>query len=132
MKKLIRLTESDLHNIIENTVRRVLKESEEPYDWDNLDDERKDFENFTSWRNKDEIDKLDRAMTKPKYARTPEDNEAISRCLIDKECFPNGNTDNAKRSWDWGYKSGIRNESKLRRIDKGIHCKGVDKNNFRK
>lgn len=26
MKKLIRLTESDLHNIIENTVRRVLKE----------------------------------------------------------------------------------------------------------
>ena len=28
MKKLIRLTESDLHNIIENTVRRVLKDKE--------------------------------------------------------------------------------------------------------
>lgn len=53
MKKIIRLTESDLHNIIKKSVNRVLRESEyldaEPYDidvFDNTYDD--DFDNIMS------------------------------------------------------------------------------------
>lgn len=31
MKTIIRLTESDLHNIVSNSVRRILREAEDPY-----------------------------------------------------------------------------------------------------
>lgn len=38
MKKIIRLTESDLHNIIERSVKRVLKEDVLGNDWRENDD----------------------------------------------------------------------------------------------
>lgn len=53
MKKTIRLTESDLHNIIKKSVNRVLRESEyldaEPYDIDVFDNTyNDDFDNIMS------------------------------------------------------------------------------------
>lgn len=53
MKKIIRLTESDLHNIIKKSVNRVLRESEyldaEPYDIDIFDNTYDDeFDNIMS------------------------------------------------------------------------------------
>ena len=53
MKKIIRLTESDLHNIIKKSVNRVLRESEyldaEPYDIDVFDNTyNDDFDNIMS------------------------------------------------------------------------------------
>ena len=32
-KRIIRLTESDLHRIIKNSVKKIIREAEEPYDW---------------------------------------------------------------------------------------------------
>jgi len=53
MKKIIRLTESDLHNIIKESVNKVLRESEyldaEPYDIDVFDNTyNDDFDNIMS------------------------------------------------------------------------------------
>ena len=62
MKRTIKLTESELRRMIAESVKRVLKETED-YDWDGLDQERKDWENLMSWRNKEEVDANDRVIT---------------------------------------------------------------------
>ena len=45
-KKIIRLTESDLHRIVKESVQRVLKESKslDPYEWAEDEDEFNDLE----------------------------------------------------------------------------------------
>ena len=76
MKKIIRLTESDLHRIIENSVRRVLKENNVPvgkYDGADLDDvhpyyaqyPKKKAEELASW------DAYDRASERYPYNSRP-------------------------------------------------------------
>ena len=76
MKKIIRLTEGDLHRIIENTVRRILKENDVPigkYDRADLGDvypyyaqyPKKKAEELASW------DAYDRANSKYPYNGKP-------------------------------------------------------------
>lgn len=55
MKRTIRLTEADLHNVIRNSVKCVLREMEE-YDWDYPESDLpsiKKLENNASWKNKE-------------------------------------------------------------------------------
>ena len=55
-KNIIRITESDLHNIIVNTVKRVLKEDVLGNDWNAIDDN-ENFNvnnNYEVFKNQDE------------------------------------------------------------------------------
>ena len=121
MRKIIRLTESELRHMIAESVRRVLREQDE-YDWDNLDQDRKDFENHLSWRNKEEVDANDRAISKgssPKSVGMSDDEYKRWDKYFERE---KDTRPNAKMHWDWGYKSGIEPfsfEKKSELIDLG-------------
>jgi hypothetical protein len=45
-KKLIRLTESDLHRIVKESVNRILRENEIPNDWGEFMSEHPDYANI--------------------------------------------------------------------------------------
>lgn len=102
MKKTIRLSESELHRVIKESVRKILKEDSEPYKWEGLDDDRKEFEKHLSWRNKEEVDANDKAITNPLSYMNKQDSDRIGQMIQANRTSKPG----AKMSWDWGYKSG--------------------------
>lgn len=64
MKKVIRLTESDLHNIIKKSVQKVLNEHEgwKEEDWNSNypyeDDDYEDDDPFTKWKEDKEAEMM--------------------------------------------------------------------------
>jgi len=93
-KQVIRLTESDLHRIIKESVKQILSEDIHPDD--------KEKENFFSWRNKEEADKRDRRDTNAYQNLSKEDRNGYFDDLKDLAAKKR-NTD-AKRHWDFGYR----------------------------
>ena len=93
-KQVIRLTESDLHRIIKESVKQILSEDIHPDD--------KGKENFFSWRNKEEADKRDRRDTNAYQNLSKEDRNGYFDDLEDLAAKKR-NTD-AKRHWDFGYR----------------------------
>ena len=110
MKQTIKLRESELRRMIVESVKRVLKETED-YDWDGLDQERKDWENLMSWRNKEEVDANDRVITNDLDGRYMSD-EDQKRFDNFYDNYYNAKP-NAKRHWDFGYKSGVEDPRNL-------------------
>lgn len=55
MKRIIRLTESELHRIVKNTVKRVLREQREPWDHHDPDYEDDWFENLPDMEKDDDL-----------------------------------------------------------------------------
>jgi len=77
MRRRIRLTESDLRNLISESVRRILKENDE-YDWDEFEADpegTKDLENDISWNIKDIGDRKGMADTMPAEVMWDERND---------------------------------------------------------
>ena len=77
MRRRIRLTESDLRNLISESVRRILKENDE-YDWDEFEADpegTKDLENDISWNIKDIGDRKGMADTMPEELMWDEKND---------------------------------------------------------
>lgn len=99
-----RITESRLRSIIREAVEDAMSDFDEPYDYEGLDDERKDFENFLSWRNKDEVDANDRVMTMDVADFDDDDQRRFDSVMNDMA----DTRPNARRHWDWGYRSGLR------------------------
>lgn len=93
MKKTIRHKEG---------VGKILKEEHEPYNWEGLDDDRKEFEKHLLWRNKEEVDANDRVITNPLSYMNKQDCDRVRRMIQANRTSKPG----AKMSWDWGYKSG--------------------------
>lgn len=115
-----RLRGSDLRRVISENVKRVLREFDEPYDWEGLDDDRKDFENFLSWRNKEEVDANDRVMSGDLDGTfiPPEDYERANEFFRDQEMAKE--RPDAKRHWDWGYKSALPDDLATLTLPDGI------------
>lgn len=55
MKRIIRLTESDLHRIVKNAVKRIIKEQCEPWDHHNPDYDDGWFENLPDAEKDDDL-----------------------------------------------------------------------------
>lgn len=128
MRRRIRLTESDLRNLISESVRRILKENED-YDWENVDwgsanyepdEDMKDFQNHMSWRNKEEVDANDRVMSGDLDGTfiPPEDYERANEFFRDQEVSKE--RPDAKRHWDWGYKSALPDDLSTLTLPDGI------------
>ena len=97
MKRTIRLTESELRNMISESVRRVLREQGE-YDWEEYEQDpesTKDYDNDASWSNKEAADFHDLVLSKPWDAPYDSDEEEdYYRDLIQHDYkgprYPNG------------------------------------------
>jgi hypothetical protein len=77
MRRRINLTESDLRNLISESVKRILKENDE-YDWDEFEADpegTKDLENDISWNIKDIGDRKGMADTMPEELMWDEKND---------------------------------------------------------
>lgn len=67
MKRTIRLKESELRNMISESVKRVLREQGE-YDWKEYEQDPesvKDYDNDASWSNKEAADFHDKVLSRP-------------------------------------------------------------------
>lgn len=130
MRRRIKLTESDLRNLISKSVNRILKENDEDeYDWENVDwgsadyepdEHTKDFQNHMSWRNKEEVDANDRVMSGDLDGTfiPPEDYERANEFFRDQEASKE--RPDAKRHWDWGYKSALPDDLTTLTLPDGI------------
>ena len=97
MKRTIRLRESELRQMISESVRRALKEQDE-YNWDEFEEDpegTKELDNDASWSNKEAADFHDLVLSKPWDAPFDSDEEGdYFRDLMQRDYkgphYPNG------------------------------------------
>ncbi len=104
-KKLIRLTESDLHSIVKKSLKRVLSETEDY----NID--RKYFDNDESWKAKKYQDERDKYLTNPNYVGTPSFYDPTNYQEVEQ--FVDDEEDGSYKEWmdEIGYEGVTNNDS---------------------
>ena len=116
MKKLVRLTEGDLHRIVRESVKRALSETE---DYNKAVDDRinrKDFESDESWKAKRYQDERDKFLTNPNYVGTPSFYDPANYREVEE--FVDDEEDGSYKDWmdEIGYK-GVTNDDSIYNIN---------------
>ena len=107
-KKLIRLTESDLHKIVKKSLKRALSETA---DHNMAVDDKKYFDSDESWKAKKYQDERDKFLTNPNYVGTPSLYDPMNYKEV--EDFVDDEEDGTYKRWmdEIGYEGATNNDS---------------------
>lgn len=107
-KQIVRLTESDLHGIVKESLKRALSETA---DHNMAVDDKKYFDSDESWKAKKYQDERDKFLTNPNYVGTPSLYDPMNYKEV--EDFVDDEEDGTYKRWmdEIGYEGATNNDS---------------------